>query len=73
MCCCYGMPFNVLGVVFSLIALAQIRSDPRSQDGQGMAIAGLVLSVLSLVMAALFFIFGLALSTPDILRKMERL
>ena len=73
MCCCYGMPFNVLGVVFSLVALAQIRNDARSQDGRGMAIAGLVLSLLSLVMAALFFAFGLALSTPDILRKIERL
>ena len=44
MCCCYGMPFNILGIVFSLVALAQIRNDPRSQDGWGMAVAGLVLS-----------------------------
>ena len=42
MCCCYGMPFNILGIVFSLVALAQIRNDPRSQDGWGMAVAGLL-------------------------------
>jgi hypothetical protein len=73
MCCCYGMPFNLLGIVFSLVALAQIRNDPRSQTGSGLAIAGLVLSLLSLLLAVLFFAFGLALSTPDILRNIQRL
>jgi hypothetical protein len=73
MCCCYGLPFNVLGVVFSLVALAQIRNDPQTQDGRGLAIAGLVLSLLSIAAAFLFFTFGLALSSSDILRKMQRL
>ena len=73
MCCCYGMPFNLLGIIFSLVALAQIRDDPQSQEGRGLAIAGLVLSLLSFLLAAVFFVFGLALSTPDILRKIERL
>ena len=73
MCCCYGLPFNVLGIVFSLIALAQIRNEPRSQEGRGLAIAGLVLSLLSLVLSFLFFVFGLALSMPDILRHIQRL
>ena len=72
MCCCYGMPFNLLGIVFSLIALAQIRNDPRSQEGWGLAVAGLVLSLLSFLLAVLFFAFGLALNAPDILRKMQR-
>ena len=73
MCCCYGVPFNLLGIVFSLVALAQIRNDPQSQEGTGQAIAGLVLSLLSLLMAVLFFAFGFAMSAPDILRKMQRL
>jgi hypothetical protein len=73
MCCCYGMPFNVLGIVFSLISLAQIRNDSQSQEGRGLAIAGLVLSLLSIFFAVLVFAFGLALSTPDILRKIEKL
>jgi hypothetical protein len=73
MCCCYGLPFNLLGIIFSLVALAQIRNDPQSQDGRGLAIAGLVLSLLSIAVALLFFTCGLALSTPDILRKMQRL
>jgi Domain of unknown function (DUF4190)/GYF domain 2 len=73
MCCCYGMPFNLLGIVFSLIALAQIRNDPHPQAGQGLAVAGLVLSGLSLLLAVLFFALGLALNAPDILRKIQRL
>jgi hypothetical protein len=73
MCCCYGMPFNLLGIVFSLVALAQIRNDPHSQEGRGLAIAGLVLSLFSLVLAAFLFTFSLAMSTPDILRKIQRL
>jgi hypothetical protein len=72
-CCCYGLPFNLLGIIFSLVALAQIRNDAYPQEGRGLAIAGLVLSLLSLLLAVLFFAFGLALSTPDILRNIQRL
>ena len=73
MCCCYGLPFNVLGIVFSLVALAQIRNDPLSQQGRPLAIAGLVLSLLSIVLAAFMLTLGLALSTSDIMRKIQRL
>ena len=73
MCCCYGMPFNVLGIIFSLVALSQIKNDPQSQQGRGLAIAGLVLSLASIVMAALFLTLGLAMNTPNILRKVQRL
>jgi hypothetical protein len=72
-CCCYGMPFNVLGIIFSLVALAQIRNDPQSQQGRPLAIAGLVLSLLSIVFAAFLLTFGLALNGSDILRKIQRL
>jgi hypothetical protein len=72
LCCCYGMPFNVLGVIFSLVALGQIRNEPHVQQGRSLAITGLVLSILSLVASALMLILGFALSTPDILRKMHR-
>ncbi len=73
LCCCYGMPFNVLGIIFSLVALAQIRNDPQSQQGRPLAIAGLVLSLASILLAVIFFALGLALSSSDILRKLERL
>jgi multisubunit Na+/H+ antiporter MnhG subunit len=54
--CCCGCPFNILGLVFSLIGLLQINRHPELYEGRGLAIAGLILSVASLVLA-----FGLAL------------
>jgi hypothetical protein len=73
MCCCYGLPFNVLGIIFSLVALAQIKNDPVSQQGRGLAIAGLVLSLLSLVLSAFMLLLGVAMNTSDIMRKIQRL
>lgn len=68
-CCCHGMPFNVLGIIFSLIALSQIKSDPHGQQGRGMAIAGLVLSIISIVFAVALLVFvGLASAWPAVIR-----
>jgi uncharacterized protein DUF4339/uncharacterized protein DUF4190 len=61
-CCCYGLPFNVLGLVFSIIGLITIRGSPERYDGLGMAIAGLVLSALSILLAILFLVAGFASS-----------
>ena len=72
-CCCYGLPFNVLGIVFSLVALAQINNDPLSQHGRPVAIAGLVLSLLSVLLAVVLLAFGLAVNAPDLMRKFQRL
>ncbi len=72
-CCCYGLPFNVLGVVFSSIALSQIKQDPAGQKGRGMAVAGLVLSILSILLTLLVLILGLgvAFSAFDIMRRFQ--
>jgi len=55
--CCYGLPFNVAGIICSAIALVQINNDPQRESGHGIALAGLVLSILSLLFAALMLIF----------------
>jgi len=47
-CCCCGFPFNVLGIVFSLVGLAQINREPTVYEGRGLAIAGLILSALGI-------------------------
>jgi hypothetical protein len=73
MCCCYGLPFNVLGIIFSLVALVQIGNNAPSQQGRSLAIAGLALSLLSLVLSFLMLMLGFALSTPDIVRRLHRL
>ena len=57
-CCCYGFPFNLLGLISSLIGLSQINRHPEFHEGRGAAIVGLVLSVLSI----LFFGFLILLS-----------
>jgi hypothetical protein len=48
--CCCGFPFNVLGLVFSLIGLSQINRHPEIYEGRGIAIAGLILSAAGLIL-----------------------
>jgi hypothetical protein len=55
-CCCWGIPFNLLGLIFSIIALVQINGQVQKQDGWGLALAGLILSASSLLLG---FGFGL--------------
>ena len=54
--CCCGCPLNIFGLVFSLIGLLQINRHPELYEGRGIAVAGLILSVLSFVLG-----FGLVL------------
>lgn len=58
-CCCLGIPLDVLGVVFSIIGLVQIANNPDTQEGTGLAVTGLILSLISLCSGMLFG--GLAL------------
>jgi hypothetical protein len=73
LCCCHGFPFSVSGIIFSSIGLAQINKDPQHQQGKGMAVAGLVLSIMSVLLGVVLLLLGLALSLPEILHKVERL
>jgi len=63
MCCC-GFPFSILGLIFSLIGLSQINANPHLQEGRGMAIAGLILSIASLLLDACWILLNLALNQP---------
>lgn len=47
--CCYGLPFNILGLIFSIIGLIQTENNPQLYHGKALAIAGIVLNVLSMV------------------------
>ena len=58
---CCGIPFNILGIIFSTIGLSQIKSNPH-QDGKGMAIAGLICSILSLLLLVAVIGFGIVSS-----------
>ena len=59
-CCCYGFPFNVPGIVFSAVGLAQVKNNPHLYDGKGMAIAGLILCIVSLVLAGILMVISFA-------------
>lgn len=59
--CCYGFPCNVLGLIFSLVALSQIKNNPHLYAGRGLAIAGLVLSIVSFALVLCLILTGTAL------------
>jgi hypothetical protein len=69
-CCCYGLPFSIPGVIVSAIALAQLRK-VDNQGGKGMAIAGLVLSLLGIALGLSLFALGFAFNDNDWLRKLQ--
>jgi hypothetical protein len=48
-CCCGGLPVNLLGLIFSIIALVQISERPETENGRTLAIVGLALSIVSLL------------------------
>ena len=72
-CCCYGLPFNLAGIICSGVALSQIAKDPVNQRGKGMAIAGMALSLLSILLAGLLMAHGVASHWTDNWRKIQRL
>jgi hypothetical protein len=69
--CCCGCPFNILGIVFSLIAMTQINRQPEIYDGRGLAIAGLVLSILGLASGLVMALFQLALAPQHMMWQLN--
>ena len=51
---CCGPLFSVLGIVFSSVGLSQIKRNPSRETGRGIAMTGLVLSILGLVATLIF-------------------
>lgn len=69
--CCYGLPFNVAGLIISLIALGQTKAPDH--QGRGMAIAGLVLSLLSILLALVLLVLVLAFGFANPMHRIHRL
>ena len=65
LCCCYGLPFNILGIVFSIVGLTQLKANPQ-QQGKGMATAGLICSILSILLIGILILLGIAASVTNI-------
>ena len=56
--CCGGFPFNVLGLIFSIIALSQINERPHLHEGRGLAIAGIILATASFLIFLVLLVSG---------------
>jgi hypothetical protein len=61
--CCGGIPANVLGLIFSIVALLQIHENPQIHEGRGLAIAGSILSAASF----LILLFSMASGNSHII------
>ncbi len=48
-CCCCCLPFNLLGLVFGILALVQMSEAGATQEGRNLAVAGLILSATNLL------------------------
>ena len=70
--CCFKLLFGVLGLIFSLIGLAQINDHPERYAGRGLAIAGLVLSIAGLLVAIALILFGLAMGPYHLMWNYRR-
>jgi hypothetical protein len=55
--CCAGFPFNIIGLVTGGIAISQINGNPQEQTGKGLAIGGIVASLMSIVVVVIFMVF----------------
>jgi hypothetical protein len=54
--CCMAFVLSPAGIVFSMIGLSQINRNPDRQTGKGLAVAGIILSVLGLITTVLFYL-----------------
>ena len=67
--CCGCVPFGLLGVVFSFIGLSQANRDPANA-GKGVAIAGIVIGLLSLLGVVVSVVLGLFGSLLETIGKL---
>jgi hypothetical protein len=66
LCCCYGFPFNIAGIICSFLGLRQVRAQPERYTGRGLAIAGIIVGAVSIVVGLLLLTLGVALNWADL-------
>jgi Domain of unknown function (DUF4190)/GYF domain 2 len=71
--CCCGFPFGILGLVFSLVGLSQINANPELHEGRGIALAGLILSIVSLLLGAGWMFLNLVMHQPHVMWNVGRI
>ena len=63
--CCCCIPFNLTGLVLSIIALVQINAKPEAQEGRAFAIAGIILSATNLLWCGGLTFFDVITNQPN--------
>ena len=63
--CCCCIPFNLVGLVFSIIALVQINAKPEALEGRALAITGIILSATNLLWCCGLTLFDVFNSQPN--------
>ena len=53
---CCSFLFGTLGIIFSCIAISQINAHPTEQTGKGIAVAGLVTSIVGIAISVVLLI-----------------
>jgi hypothetical protein len=71
LCCCCCLPFNLLGIVFGIIALVQISENRETQEGRSLAVAGLILSGLNLLWCLGLTVIQVATNQSDFVSKVN--
>ncbi len=66
LCCCYGLPWNALAVVFGAAALSQCNADP-TLGGRGLATIGIIAAVLSVVEVIAVIVLAVGLNVGVLL------
>jgi hypothetical protein len=70
---CCGPLFGILGILFSAIALSQIKKNPLQQSSVGMAICGLILSALGMIISLIILLaFGFWEQIIEMIRSRNR-
>jgi hypothetical protein len=64
--CCCCVPMSLLGLLFSIIALVQLSSQPVPQEGRAFAICGLILSGASLILTVAAVILNMILGSSGV-------
>ncbi len=64
-CCCF--PVSLLGVIFSIIGMVQIKSNSPPQNGWGLALAGLICSLAGLLVGIILTLANALTISPEII------
>lgn len=56
-CCCF--PLSLLGLIFSILGLVQVNASNGTQEGRGLAIAGICISAAHLLWSSGFMLLGM--------------